>query len=195
MTRNEKLAALLPTAGLLFILSGLALWLLVPASDLRLFDAVRLDGEGGWVTAFTRLGGFATLAPVTLAVAAWLLFRRRTAEALWLFAAIITGRLAVEGLKLLLGRPRPPLADRLDVVTSLSFPSAHAANTMLTLLALAILARRPPLVPLAIAVACAMGWSRIALGVHWPGDVLGGLGFGMIWAAIAKRWLPDGQRI
>ncbi|KKC24542.1 hypothetical protein WP12_18800 [Sphingomonas sp. SRS2] len=185
------MAPVLAACGLLVIVAGLMLWLFLPTLDLRLFEAARLASDGGLVIAFTRLGGFAVLAPVALAVTGWLLVRRRTAEAIWLFATILSGRLAVEGLKLLFERTRPPLSGRLDMVTSWSFPSAHAANTMLTLLALAILARRPAFLPFAVALACVMGWTRIALGVHWPGDVLGGLGFGMIWTGLATRWLPE----
>lgn len=184
MTRNIRVA------GILLMIAGLVLWLLLPALDLRLFDALRLKSDPGWITAFTRLGGFATLGPVALAAVAWLLFRRRSADAIWLFATIATGRLAIEGLKLLFERARPPLDGRLDLVTSYSFPSSHSAGTMLTLLALAMLARWQALVPLAIAVAFAMGWSRIALGVHWPGDVLGGLGLGMFWVGMAIGWMP-----
>ena len=190
MTSNNNMAVMAPVAGLILMIAGLALWQIFPATDLLLFEALRLQSDGGWVRAFTRLGGFATLGPVALATAAWLLLRRRVAEAIWLFATIATGRLAIEGLKLLFERARPPLDGRLDLVTSYSFPSSHSAGTMLTLLALAMLVRRAAYVPLAIVTACAMGWSRIALGVHWPGDVLGGLGMGMVWVGIATRWQP-----
>mgnify|MGYP003940816211 CR=1 FL=1 len=190
MTQNTNLAALLSISGLLLIIAGSALWLLLPELDLRLFDALRLHDDGGWVTAFTRLGGFATLGPVALAAVGLLLILRRNGEAVWLFATIASGRLAIEGLKLLFERARPPLAGRLDLVTSYSFPSSHSTGTMLTLLALAMLARRQAFGPLAMVVACAMGWSRIALGVHWPGDVLAGLGLGMFWVGSAMRWHP-----
>lgn len=190
MTRNNNMAVIVPVAGLILMIAGLALWQTFPATDLRIFEALRLQNDSGWVTGFTRLGGFATLGPVALAAVAWLLLRRRAAEAIWLFATIATGRLAIEGLKLLFERARPPLDGRLDMVTSYSFPSSHSAGTMLTLLALAMLGQRAAYVPLAIVTACAMGWSRIALGVHWPGDVLGGLGLGMAWVGIATRWQP-----
>ena len=188
MIRDHSIAALIAMAGVPLMIAGLVLWQIFPAFELRLFDALRLESDSGWVTGFTRLGGFATLGPVALAAVAWLLLRRRTAEAIWLFATIATGRLAIEGLKLLFERARPPLAGRLDIVTSHSFPSSHSAGTMLTLLALAMLGQRAAYVPLAIVTACAMGWSRIALGVHWPGDVLGGLGLGMVWIGAAMLY-------
>ena len=62
---------------------------------------------------------------------------------------------------------------------------------MLTFLALAMLARthHRPALTLAIVAACLVGWSRMALGVHWPSDVLAGLGLGMLWAGAAQGWL------
>lgn len=190
MVRGNIIWALL-AAGLALMSAGMTLWHILPALDLHLFESFRLQDGRTWVTALTRLGGFATLAPVTLAVAGLLVIRRRRAEAVWLIATVATGRLAVDGLKLLFERARPPLSGRLDLVSSFSFPSAHSTGTMLTLLALAMLAPRPHLfMPLAIAFAFAMAWTRIALGVHWPSDVLGGLGLGMGWAAIALAWRP-----
>lgn len=185
----------LPIGGFLLLTAGLALWRLFPGFDHRLFDALRPDGPGSWltfVTAITRFGGFSTLGPIALAVVIWLLVRKQTTQALWLFATIATGRLAIEGLKLIFARARPPGADHLDQVTSYSMPSSHSAGTMLTWLALAMLVRgrTPALVPLAIAWAFLTGWSRIALGVHWPSDVLAGVGLGMLWVGVARAWLP-----
>lgn len=194
MVRNDIMATGLFLTGLLLLAAGLTLWLALPSLDRRLFDAVRLT-SGGEIIAFTRLGGFWVLAPAGLAISGLLLARRRAMAAIWYFTTIASGRLAVEIIKLFCLRDRPPLSGQLDLVASWSFPSAHSANTMLTLLALALLLpRRRLAVFLAILTAVAMGWSRIALGVHWPGDVLGGLGFGMFWVGIAAQWLPEEQR-
>jgi undecaprenyl-diphosphatase len=149
----------------------------------------------GWaarqVRWFTTLGGLLVMGPVALACAGWLFWRRRGAEALWLILTIAIGRLVVEGVKLLVQRPRPPVADRLEWVTSWSFPSSHSAGTMMTGMALALLWDRPAGWMAASIAAIAIGWSRAALGVHWPSDVLAGWGFGMLWAGLAARWRPD----
>ncbi len=81
------------------------------------------------------------MGPVALAVTLLLLVRGERREALWLFATIAVGRLIVEGGKELVHRPRPPIADRLEHVTSWSFPSSHSAGTMMTALAIALVAR------------------------------------------------------
>lgn len=191
-----RLPSLLALTGFALLLAGALLWRFLPSIDLRLFDLVRLDARSAWAgpaRIFTDLGGFAVLGPLGLAITAWLLAQRRFAGALWLFATIGSGRLAVEGIKALVGRPRPPLAERLAEVTTHSFPSSHTAGTLLTWLALAMLflSLRRGLLPFAMMMAVAIGWSRIALGVHWPSDVIAGYGLAMLWIGVAARWLPQ----
>jgi len=115
------------------------------------------------------------------AIAALLLWRRGDrSAALFLPLAALAETLATSGLKIAFGRARPDLLEHLDRVTSLSYPSGHAAhNVALWLLVAVLLApgRRWP-VTAAIGFATAIGVSRIVLGVHWPTDVAGGLSFG-----------------
>lgn len=179
--------------GGLLLLAGAALWRWGAPLDQRLFDAVRLGAGNGLTSvaaALSRIGGLACLGPLALAVFARLVWRWRIREAVWLFLTIAGGRLIVETIKTALERPRPPAPDRLALVTSYSFPSSHSAGSMVTCLAFAMLFSRPgPVLAPAIAIACAIGWSRIALGVHWPSDVIAGLGFGMLWVGFTRRWL------
>lgn len=186
---------LLPLTGALLMLAATLLWRLGASLDRRMLTALTLDPRDALMPltlALTTLGGFSVLGPAALAAAGWLCWRRRTGDALWLFLAIGSGRLMVEGIKVILQRPRPPVGGRLAEVSSYSFPSSHSAGTMLTFLALAMLlpvnGRR--LFAPAIAFAMLIGWSRIALGVHWPSDVLAGWGFGLLWAGAARYWLP-----
>ncbi|MET0377073.1 MAG: phosphatase PAP2 family protein [Rhizorhabdus sp.] len=190
MGQSDIMSRALFLTGLLLMATGLIFWLILPYFDQWLFDQIRLN-SGGWVILLTRLGGFWILAPTGVVITGLLLLRRRAAVAIWFFTTVAAGRLALEILKLVCLRDRPPMPVRLDLVASWSFPSAHAGNTTMTLLALALLLPRRRLsVSLAILAAITMAWTRIALGVHWPGDVVGGLGFGMLWVGIAAMWLP-----
>ena len=178
-------------AGVLLIVAGLASW--ASGLDLRLHPLLRLSPTSHllWSAAhLTTLGSFLVMGPLALFVVIGLRVRGRSPDAVWLFATIASGRLAVEAIKLIVLRPRPPIADRLELVTSWSFPSSHSAGTMLTCLAFAVASGRREAPPLAIAVALLIGETRLALGVHWPGDVLAGWGFALLWLGVAMRFRP-----
>jgi len=129
-------------------------------------------GGGYWVTPF--------VAVISLALA--LLGRPRMA--LVLFVGNSLGRLLVELQKYELGRVRPDLNPHLVSVTSLSFPSAHSANAVMTYVAMALLLPAKPRLPWVIGAAVLaflIGLSRVMLGVHWPSDVIAGWSFGLLW--------------
>ncbi|MCK7626677.1 phosphatase PAP2 family protein [Streptomyces sp. RS10V-4] len=85
------------------------------------------------------------------------------------------------GLMALLARPRPPVADWATTATGYSFPSGHATTSALAagILAWGVLHRTRPgrgrtwCAVLAL-WAAGVGLTRVYLGVHWAGDVLGG---------------------
>ncbi|WP_419826799.1 phosphatase PAP2 family protein [Sphingomonas sp.] len=181
---------------MLLVLAGSWLWWQSP-TDLHLHALLRLDGAKAWarrVRLFTVAGTIPLVAPA-IAAAAWWLWRRGAPDrARWLVATTLGGRLAVEIVKHVVHRPRPPLADRLAVETSWSMPSAHSAGTMIAGLALVLaLGGGAGWQAVAALFALAMGWSRVALAVHWPSDVLVGWGFGLLWVALALRWLQPRQ--
>ena len=108
----------------------------------------------------------------------------------------LLGRGLIEIQKFGINRLRPDELEHLVPVKSLSFPSAHAANSMILLLSLATIAaprdQRWWAVPTALAGTFLVGISRLLLGVHWPSDVVGGWAFGAAWVlvmlALAERW-------
>src|SRR5918998_1040247 len=97
-------------------------------------------------------------------------------------------------LKPVFGRRRPDLGAhpvrRLlhESLTTHSFPSGHAssAGAFVTGVALECPAVGVALAPLAVAV----GYSRVHVGVHYPGDVVAGLAVGATVAACGRRWWP-----
>ena len=135
-----------------------------------------------WVTS---LGGGNVRAPVTIAATLALVLLGRRRDALLLFGAVASGAAALPLLKVLFHRARPDLPWRLAVEHDLSFPSGHAMGSMLLypLLGLLVGGRRGSVAGLAIALA--VGLTRVFLGVHWASDVLGGWAIGAAWACAA----------
>lgn len=193
MGRLDRSSAFL-VAGVVLVILGLLCW--QSGWDLPLHRLLRLPGKA-WpdrIVRLSALGGLVVMGPIGLTAVTFLLLRGRLADAVWLLATVASGRLAVEGLKLLVMRPRPPVVDRLELVKSWSFPSSHSAGTMMTCLALALLiGGRPRAIFAALTVALIIGWSRVALAVHWPSDVLAGWGIALLWLGLALRIHTPGR--
>ena len=139
----------------------------------------------------TWLGNGMLLSALTSGAAIFLYFRRRMRAAL-LLITVVGGRLLIEIQKMAVNRDRPGTDEHLEAVFSMSFPSGHAGNAMITYVAIALLVpvkqrNRAVSVGLGLALALQAGWSRVALGVHWPSDVLGGWAFGLLWIAVCMR--------
>ncbi len=108
-----------------------------------------------------------------------LMVARRSAVSGGLYLLVVgLGVLAYTGLKQAYARPRPHLTTWLTGPVDPSFPSGHAGGAMLVLLLAAMLLGGRGLIPVAVGVALLIGLSRVAMGVHWPSDVVGGWLFG-----------------
>ncbi len=160
------------------------------ALDERVLAAAR-GAPAALVPAFHVLtvigGGWALLALVPFLVAR----ATRTATA-WLFAAIVTQSALVSILKHLVGRVRPcealvwssPIA--VACPGGGSFPSGHAAGSFAFAAFVAV--RAPRWAAPAFVWAALVAWSRVVLGVHYPGDVLAGALLGaFVGVAFAQR--------
>ena len=134
-------------------------------------------------------------APATIGftVGAFLIAARakRVRQGLILMAILLSGRFLIEILKLLVRRARPALDVHPVSTHSLSFPSAHAANSMIVFGALALVFAAPrhrgAAVAVAILASLIVGCSRPLLGVHWPSDVIAGWALGAAWLLL---WSP-----
>lgn len=126
--------------------------------------------------------------------------RERLGSGLLLAGAASIGIYAGLLVNHVVGRARPPAEDWWGAAGGPAFPSGHTTvATVASLLAAWALAQRWPdrrrsLLVGAAAVAAAVGWSRVWLGVHWPGDVLGGWVFGTGWAVAAVAALSWTRR-
>jgi undecaprenyl-diphosphatase len=160
----------------------------------------------GWIFPMAVLsaigGGWGALAVVPLLAAPR---TRRFARSL--AAVLAATAVLVFGIKRLVARARPCncLADIharvFDAPTDFSFPSGHSAGSFAFAVFVAlVLVKAGPLTASGrerhlrrlgaasiVLVAASVGLSRIALGVHFPGDVLAGALLGTTVAAIGAR--------
>jgi undecaprenyl-diphosphatase len=138
------------------------------------------------IIGITKLGNPLALVLICLGVESYLLYnRRRQATRLGLATASAIGLNYV--LKVLFGRARPALWDRIIHVGHHSFPSGHAMVSMVIygfisyILAEQFPQWRKQISALSAVLILAIGFSRLYLGVHWPTDVLAGYAIGLAW--------------
>lgn len=130
---------------------------------------------------FTDIGGAAIRAPFAVAGAVWLYLSGRRREALAFTLAVASAAIALPLLKLLFGRVRPDVIWQLVMENKASFPSGHALGAAVTFPLLGLFSGRGWALWAGIALALAIGLSRVFLGVHWLSDVAGGWLLGAAW--------------
>lgn len=121
-----------------------------------------------------------------------LLITKHSAHALVLSVMVMGGLIVSMGSKYIFLRPRPDLVETLTHVYTPSFPSGHATMSMVCFLGAALvcgtlndsLRLRKSMVGIALLTTLLVGASRVALGVHWPTDVIGGWLLGGFWVGI-----------
>jgi len=184
----------------------------VMAVDERILLALRNPADysdplgPGWLEEmgrdFTALGGVGVLTLLTLGTCIYLLMIHRARAALFTMAAIGSGWIVSNVLKMGFDRPRPDLVPHGSIVYTASFPSGHAMMSAVTYLTLAVLLGRA--VPswrlrsfflfVAMFLTVLAGVSRVYLGVHWPTDVVAGWAVGAAWAGmcwLVERWMQE----
>jgi membrane-associated phospholipid phosphatase len=179
----------LTVVGLVAVAVSLLIGVLAKRGVLAGFDepvmragAMVPDVTPGWVIGMwkglTHLGDPAVRTVVAIIAFAVIIGRRTTAYGGMYLLVVGAGVLGYTGLKHLYARPRPHLTAWLTSPTDPSYPSGHAGGAMLVLLLAAMLLGGRGLICAAVVLALLIGLSRIAMGVHWPSDVLGGWLFG-----------------
>lgn len=141
---------------------------------------------------FTTLGGTTIISLVIFGSTLFVYLKGSHRMAFVILGATTSGALMVTLLKGIFHRPRPTLVDHLVIEHSASYPSGHAANSAIVFLTIAVLylrvepSLRTRMFVLSAAgfLTLAVGISRVALGVHWPSDVLAGWMFGTSWACL-----------
>ncbi|MDJ0393805.1 phosphatase PAP2 family protein [Rhodococcus sp. G-MC3] len=149
-----------------------------------------------WVTSLfwiiTTAGSTAAMFAWSIAGCVALLRTARRADAVMVAGGMLTGWGAMSLSKLIFGRDRPPVPERLVEISTHSFPSGHAMmSALLATLAIGVMLRsttewlhRPLVLAVPVVASFAIGVSRIYLGAHWVTDVLAGWVFGAAWGLL-----------
>jgi undecaprenyl-diphosphatase len=191
--------AIVSLVGLALLTFALVSRVAIPG-DRQLLDLATTwtGGALAW-NVFSELGNIPMI-PTGFALVIWLLFKKRRREAVLvvlLFAAATAGS---EGLKALVARDRP-LGSAPGIPGSVySYPSGHALETLMILgmIALTLWRRQRAmwlkvgfaiLVAVFVTLVCV---SRVALDLHYPSDILGGLLFGFGILGLYAWWTRPG---
>lgn len=118
----------------------------------------------------------------------WLVYRRLLRLAAFVALTAIGSSLLNRAIKVAVARARPHLNDPIATAAGKSFPSGHTQSAVvgcgvLVLVFLPVISRRarPWLLAAACLVVALIGFSRIALGVHYFSDVIGAVLIGVAW--------------
>lgn len=132
-------------------------------------DDAALPLRRGWVVLTHAGGATATIGAVLLPL--WFTPWPRAVS--WRAAASLAiSHIVVQIIKRFVGRPRPDRPISIACPDQFSFPSGHATSSLAVALAYGI--AFPPVAAPLVAFGLMVGWSRVALGVHYPGDVVAG---------------------
>ena len=136
----------------------------------------------------TDLGGTMYLLVVMVALGLYVALRHDDRRpALYLAAVGVGVTLLNNGLKLIIDRDRPDIAQLAGHAGS-AFPSGHTAAAAACWAAVAMVVVRHRSWTwrwvggvVAVVIACAVAATRVLLGVHWVSDVIAGLAVGWAW--------------
>lgn len=123
-------------------------------------------------------------------VCLYLVLRKRIRLVIYLVTTGLVGGFVDTAVKVLVSRPRPVLEDPVATAFGQSFPSGNAFTSTalygaLLLVFLPALSRRVRLASIGayVVLVAAIAYSRLALGVHFLSDVIGGVVLGAAWLA------------
>jgi undecaprenyl-diphosphatase len=202
------LAVLAGSFGFVLLLTLVrAAWTPLYRADQQVADSLNAVVAGNDLAvnvlrALTDFGGHTLLVRVLLLATGYLLIRRQFQLAAYVIVTALGALILDPALKLLVGRVRPEVDMPVAFAPGMSFPSGHALGSfvsygLLLLVFLPAMPRRWRTTAIAVTalLVVAVGFTRIALGVHHVSDVLAGWLLGAAWLAITaaafRRWHGD----
>lgn len=147
---------------------------------------------------FSALGGYAVVSSLIMAFSIFIGLTHGRPFVRFFLITVLGGYGCSMLLKLAFGRERPSVVPHLSHVATTSFPSSHAMVSSIVYLSMGLLLAqrirdgriRRLLILLPMCLTVLVGFSRIAMGVHYPTDVLAGWTAGLVWSLIAFRLQP-----
>ncbi|MBB2942670.1 undecaprenyl-diphosphatase [Actinoplanes lutulentus] len=150
-------------------------------------------------------GGRGFMIPLVALLVLILLIRRRPRPAIYLIVTGLGAAILDPSLKALIGRVRPVVEAPVAQAPGNSFPSGHALGSMIVygMIVLVFLPAvrpkwRPFFIGAAAVIVAAIGFTRIALGVHFVSDVLAGWLLGVAWIGVTayafRMWRREAGR-
>lgn len=123
-------------------------------------------------------------------------------KSLYIAASTLTALIAANGMKRIIQRPRPyityPDIDNVILKNSSSFPSSHASSTFALATSVSLSYPKWYVVAPSYIWAGTVSYSRMHLGVHYPGDIIGGMviGSGSAWLChyLNKVWFDKKKK-
>lgn len=199
--RKHLFPVLLTIRAAGFVLAALALWLFAEIAEeilekesfifdkeilltLRELHSPLLDQV---MLGLTFLGEPVVLLVTCLGLGIWLLYRGQRSRSTILIIAAVGATVLNNWLKILFGRARPLLWERIVDVGQYSFPSGHAMISLVIFGMMGyLLSNKFPqwrgwIIGLTILLIVGIGLSRLYLGVHWPTDIVAGYAAGLVW--------------
>jgi undecaprenyl-diphosphatase len=138
----------------------------------------------------TFLGSPVWLFIVVTPAVLWVWHRGHPRLAVFLIVTTLGGGLVDTVVKEVVGRARPSLVAPVATAHGKSFPSGHAMSSTIAYGALLLVflpavgrRYRPVVIGGTLVLVLAIGFSRLALGVHYISDVVGGYALGLAWLA------------
>ncbi|WP_293967634.1 phosphatase PAP2 family protein [Sphingomonas sp.] len=206
--RLSRRGRLIAAAAFLLLLFALDAWTALGGASARIdrFALVWLRDPGdarslivpAWTLraaiAITEIGGATIRAPIAVAAAVWLYVAGRRREAIAFTLAVASAAIALPFIKILFARARPDAMWQLVAEGKQSFPSGHALGAAVTFPLMGLFLRGRGAMLAGVALALAIGLSRVFLGVHWLSDVAGGWLLGAAWACATLALMGTRRR-
>lgn len=167
--------------------------------DISLLREINQDAKPALVSINSFLSDYSTVLIFTTIVVIFILgyfkkSRKIRLQSVYLFTSVVLADLTANVVKYIVQRERPFLTYT-DIMKygeggGYSFPSGHTAEAFAMATAIALTYRKWYIVIPVYLWACAIGYSRMQLGAHYPSDVLMGILLGSIISLVCYKFFP-----